>query len=154
MNEFTRILIKLQPKNDFAVLKDFFQGFNISTPLELEQNLGKNWTLFIYPQTQGKRIGFISEVVQKDELKQSLKSWQPSMEKEFELLFSLIGKEKPATSSSSFKSITYKKVSIKYQTFSKQDLGICYAIYDNYFIWTSSMDSIEKAIDELESEEI
>ncbi len=147
-DELTRILIKLQSKNDFAVLKDFFQGLNITIPSELEQNLGENWTLFIYPQAQGKRIGFISEVAQKEELKQLLKSWQPSMEKDFEPLFSLLGKEKPATFSF-FRYIIHKEVSIRYQTFSKQDLGICYAIYDNYFIWTSSMESIEKVIDKL-----
>jgi len=147
-DNFTGILIKNQTDNKIIGLKEFLHGFNIKSPENFEQNIGKDWISFIYTQPEGKRIGFIVNTEQNQNLEEILKDWEVSMEQDFENIFKLMGKEKPAAMAY-FNSLDYNGVNIRYQTFSTEDFGICYAVSDNYFIWTSSIESIKKLIDKL-----
>lgn len=148
--DFVRILIKNVPENKLISLSEFFEAFQIKTPDNFYQKLAENYTLFIFSQTAGKRIGFIAEIKEKEGFSDLLKSWEASMEKDFENLFVLLGKEKPALSPY-FKDGKHQGVSFRFQTFTLQDLGICYSLFDNYFIFTSSGESITKTIDKLTS---
>jgi flagellar biosynthesis GTPase FlhF len=145
---FNRVLIKNISENKLISLSEFFEVFQIKTPENLYQKLGENYTLFIFSQEAGKRVGFIVEIKEKENLSDLLKSWESSMEKDFENLFALLGKEKPALSPY-FKDGDYKGGSFRFQTFTLQDLGICYGIFNDYFLFTSSGESLTKAIDKL-----
>ena len=148
---FIRLLIKDLSKNKFLTLKEFLEGLEIRVPDDFYNNLGSEFTLFVFPQKEGKRLGFVVNSVEKENLEGILRDWEPTMEKTFSNLFLLLGKESPALVPY-FKSTSYKKANIRYQTFSRQDLGICYSVFENYFIFTSSFESIKNTLDLLEEE--
>jgi len=145
---FNQILIKNVSENKLISLSEIFEAFQIKTPENFSQKLGENYTLFIFSQKAGKRVGLIVEIKEKDGLSDLLKSWEPSMEKDFENLFTLLGKEEPALSPH-FKDGNYEEVSFRFQTFTRQDLGICYGIFNDYFLFASSWESLTKTIDKL-----
>jgi hypothetical protein len=73
----------------------------------------------------------------------------------------LMGKEGPALIPI-FRDANYKGVVFRYQTFSKEDLGICYSILqqaqddeftesisEDFLVFTSSYESMTKVIDKL-----
>lgn len=146
--DFVRILIKNLPENKLISLSEFFEAFQIKTPDNFYQKVGGNYTLFIFSQKAGKRFGLVAEIKEKEGFSDLLKSWEPSMEKDFENLFVLFGKEKPALFPY-FQDGKYREVNLRYQTFTRQDLGICYSVFDDYFLFTSSGKSIMKTIDKL-----
>ena len=146
--QFVRILIKNELENKILGLKEFDEVLEIKTPENFYQKLENDFTLFIYPQEEGKRLGFVSEIKEKEGFSELLKSWESTIEKDFKNLFILLGQEKPALVPY-FKEGEYKNVTIKFQTISTSDLGICYGIFDKYFIFTTSWESIKKVIDKL-----
>ena len=141
IGQFTRILFKNSKESKIAGLSDFFSSLKVNSPENFYQKLG-NETLFIWTQKEGKRFGFIVEVKNgSEELKDILKSWEPSMEKDFEEIFKILGKTgKPY--SPVFKDFSYKGINFRCQTFSKNDLGICYFVSKERLIWTSSFESM------------
>ncbi|PIV65152.1 MAG: hypothetical protein COS09_01100, partial [Candidatus Nealsonbacteria bacterium CG01_land_8_20_14_3_00_12] len=52
-----------------------------------------------------------------------------------------------------FKSASYQNVNFRYLTISKEDSGICYALFKDYFIFATSFESLKKTIEELKREE-
>lgn len=159
---FTRILIKNVPENRWASLQEFLEAFQIKTPENFYQKLGERYTLFIYSQgALGKRLGFITKIADyyppatlppeqapKENLADLLRSWEETMEGDTEGLFTILGKEEPALVPY-FRNGDYKEVAFRFQTFTRADLGICYSIFEDYFILTSSWESITKTIDKL-----
>jgi len=146
--EVIRVLIKNLTLNKIVGLRDFLNGFGIETPESFYQKVDENFTLFIYSQEEGKRAGFVTKINDNEGLAESLSIWEPKMKKDFEALFSLIDKTGTALVPY-FKNATYKNVVFRYQTFSIPHFGICYSIYNDYFIFTSSGKSIMKIIDQL-----
>ncbi|MFQ6083747.1 MAG: type IV pilus assembly protein PilM [Candidatus Aminicenantia bacterium] len=147
----TRVLIRDLKENKFFALREFLESFGVKAPGEFYDKISGEFTLFVHSQEEGKRIGFVAKIKEKEKLIELLKDWELTMEKDFENLFVLIGKEKPALIPY-FKSTDYKGTIIRYQTFSRQDLGICYSLFNDYFVFTSSFESIKKALDVLEIE--
>ena len=145
---FTRILIKNFSENKFVNLQELLDNFEVTTPENFYAKLSEDYTLFIYLQDQGERMGFIAKIAEKENFEKSLKTWEPFMEKDFENLFTLMGNKNTAITSN-FKTMNYKGNSIRYLTYSKYDLGICYSVYNDYFIWACSAESIKQAIDRL-----
>ena len=145
---FTRVLIKSPSENKFADLEGFLESFEIYASEHFYEKLSQDYTLFIYLQDQGERIGFVSAIDESDDFGDLLKTWEPYMEDDFEDLFTLMGNRNTAISSS-FKTMHYKGDSIRYLTYSKYDLGICYAVSSDYFVWATSAESIKRVIDRL-----
>lgn len=144
---FTRIVIENIEENKIPSLKEFFEVFGISAPEGFFQKIEDDFTLFIYSQEAGNRLGLVAKI--KDYYPPTLiNSWETSMENDFENLFLLMGKEKPALVSY-FRDGNYQGINLRFQTFTKEDLGICYSIFEDFFIFTSSWESIEKIIDRL-----
>ena len=146
-NKLTRITIKNLKNNKWVNLKEFLQAFQIEAPENIYLET-EDFNLFLYSQSTGSRIGIITKTKEKDLLKTTLDSWEEAIEENFDNLFSLMGKEKPATISY-FKNANYKDLSFRYQTFAENDLGFCYLISDNFFVITSSYESMEKIINKL-----
>jgi len=145
---FARILIKNTKENKILGLKEFFEVLGIKAPENFYQKLENDFTLFIYYQEEGKRIGFITKITEIEGLKELLKSWEPAMEEDFENFFKIMGKTGTALVPY-FKNASYLGVSFRYQTFSIPHFGICYSISDPYFIFTSSGKSIMKIVEQL-----
>jgi len=70
------------------------------------------------------------------------------METDSASFFAFLGKDKPAFKDY-FARTTYRQRVIRCQTFTEEDFGSCYLITDNYFIFTSSLESMKKTIDRL-----
>jgi len=85
---------------------------------------------------------------EKEALENILSSWEKTLETDSENLFVLMGKEGPALAPD-FRDANYQGTFFRYQTFSKEDLGACYSITDDFFILTSSYESMTKIIDKL-----
>jgi hypothetical protein len=141
---FTRIVIKNTNENKLSSLEDLSQVFQIETPEEIFQKLEPDYTLTLYSQEQGKRVALITKIKEKEGLDELLKGWESELEKGI----SISGQEIPALVSY-FKAANYKGVTFRYQTFSEDDLGICYSLFNDYFILTSSGESMLKTIDKL-----
>ena len=143
-----RIIIQDIKENKILGIKEFFEAFEIKVPEKFLDSLENSFTLFVYSQKQGNRLGFVAETKNPEELSDLLKLWEPTMEDDYKNLFAVLGKEGPALVPY-FKQANYQGQSFRYQTFSQDDLGICYAIDNNYFIFTSSGESIIKVISQL-----
>jgi len=116
-------------------------------PEEVYSSIGKT-TLFLQNTENGNRIGFVAETRNELELIQTMKVWEKQAFQDTKPLFELFGFEQDPLVSY-FLSALEKKPAFRYQTFSKQDLGICYLITANYFIWTTSYETMEKVIENL-----
>lgn len=145
---FTRVLIKNLKENKVVNLEEFLNSFQVLTPENFEQKLDTDFTLFVYSQKEEKRIGFLVKIKEKEGLLALLKSWEGSMEKDFESLFLLMGKAQPALISY-FRDGNYKEKTFRFQTFSRADFGIVYSAIDDLFVFTSSWESMKEIIDKL-----
>jgi len=146
---FTRLLIKNISENRLASLEDLSTAFQIETPVEIFQKLEPDYTLAVYSQEQGKRIVLVGKIKEEEGLKEILKNWEKKIKEEGVFLSG----EKIPTLVSYFRTSFYKEIGFRYLTISKDDLGICYAWFDDYFALTTSFESIKKAIDKIKAEE-
>ncbi|MFH1780466.1 MAG: glycoside hydrolase family 3 N-terminal domain-containing protein, partial [Candidatus Nealsonbacteria bacterium] len=143
-----RILIKDTQNNKILGLKEFFDAFSITPPENFYNTIENNPTLFINSQEEGNRFGLVVEIADQDGLAEILASWEGKMEEDFEKLFELWEKDAPALVPY-FKDAKYQETNFCFQTFNKEDLGVVYAIFNKYFIITTSWKSMEKALDRL-----
>ena len=134
--------------NEWLSFKKLLENLQIEVPEDLYSKLDKDFTLFVYAQTTGRRIGFVIEIKEEEGLQDILTSWENRMEEDFNDLYILMNKEGPALNTD-FKSANYEGAVFRYQTFSKEDLGICYAISKELFIFTSSYESMVKVISKI-----
>lgn len=144
--QFQRIVIKNKKEMKILTLQEFFETLGIEAPVALYQKLNPDFTLFLYSKEKYNRLGFLTKIKNREGLTSLMNKWEPNMEGDFENLFNLLGKEKPALIPY-FRGAQYQGVSFRFQTFTKEDLGICYAIFGDYFIFTSSWESLTKVID-------
>ncbi|MFH1575650.1 MAG: glycoside hydrolase family 3 N-terminal domain-containing protein [Candidatus Nealsonbacteria bacterium] len=143
-----RIVIQDTSNNQVLGLKDFFNLFSITTPENFYDKVENDFTLFVYSQEEGNRLGLVVKINDPEGLADMMTSWEGTMEQDFESFFETLGKTEPALVSY-FKDAKYQEESFRFQTFSLQDIGIVYATFDNYFILTTSWQSMEKALDKL-----
>jgi len=149
---FTRVLLEDKTENKILGLKDFFNAFEIQSPEGLLDKLNDDFTLFVYSTENTNRLGFVTKVEQTEGLLNLLKTWEGTMENDTEKLFVSLGKEEPAVSPT-FKTASYDGVGFRFLTISRADFGICYAWFDDYFVFTSSYESMQKAIEKVKSGE-
>ena len=153
-DQFTRILIKDIKENKILGLKEFFEAFEVEPPDNFYDRLNNDFTLFVYSFQGMSRLGFVAKIVEKDDtlpppyLADLLNSWEQTMEKDFEKLLLTLGKEGQA-SVPNFRSASYKGVAFRYLSIPPGNFGICWVIAENYFIFTTSGQSIIKTIDRI-----
>ena len=128
-------------------MSDFLGSFGIIPPADFYQKIDAGFILFIYAQEEGNRIGFVVKINDNQNFKTIVTTWEQKMKTDFTSLFSLMAQTE--TTTPYFKTAVYKTVPFRYQTFSVPHFGICYSIYNNYFIFTSSGKSMMKTIDQL-----
>lgn len=152
-DQFKRIIIKIDER--IIGLREFSQAISIRMPDEFYDKIDDNFTLFIYSQPQGNRLGFVAKINDQEGFSDLVRARESTMEEDFKLYFELLGKDKPAIVSY-FKSAEnvkrYEGPNFRYQTLTAQDLGICYTVTGEYFVFTSSWKSMEKLLTRLEIE--
>ncbi len=150
IDSLIRVLIKNTEEKQILGLKEFFEAFEIKTPQGFLEKINNDSTLFVHSTQDTNHLGFISKVEEKEGLLNLFKTWEETMEKDTENLFSLLGKEGPALTPY-FRTSSYQGVGFRFLTISKDDFGICYAWFDDYFVLTSSFESMKKAIEGVEA---
>jgi hypothetical protein len=151
---FKYIPIKDQAANKYEGLKYFIDAMRVRVPAEIYQKLQEDSiTLYIYSQVQGNRIGFVAKIKDKNGLADILKQMETNITDDFKPFFDLVMKgQKPVAAT--FKAAkeqykTYDGPDFRFRTYAKNDVGAVYLISDNYFVLTSSWESMLKIIDRL-----
>ena len=147
-NQFNRITIKNKEENRVFNLEDLFNIFEIKSPEGFLGKLNKDFTLFVYSSKGTNRLGFVAKIEEKENLSNLLKSWEPTMEQDFENLSLVLGKKGPAPINY-FKDAFLQGKTFRYLSFLSANFGICWSILDDYFIFTYSGESIIKTINQL-----
>ena len=145
--KFTRILIKNTAENKFLGLREFFETLQVRTLENFYNNAGNDFTLFVYSAPGKNQLGLAAKAENPAVLRSILESWEQTLEKDTDNLFLLLGKK--GASDSSFQKSSYKDAVVHYLSFPEKNFGICWAITNNYFILTSSGESIIKTIDKI-----
>ncbi len=151
--QFTRLVIKNSKNDTILGLKEFFEGLLMRAPEGFYQKVNNDFTLFIYSQTQGNRLGFVTKIKNYEGLENLLRNQEPTIENDFQDFFALMGKEGAAVVPYFRDALNvqgYTGPSFRYQTINNQDLGILYLTSGDYFLFTSSWKSMEEAIKRLE----
>jgi hypothetical protein len=148
-----RILFENETENKIVGLRDFLETLEVVTPEGLLDGLSDDFTLFIYTKENETRLGFIAriegaDIESEENLAALARSWEKTMVNDTEKLFEALGKEK-TDAILSFKDASYKDVPFRYLSFPQGNFGICWAIYENKFLFTSSGESIMRSIDKL-----
>ena len=146
-----RIIIKDLGRKQVLSLKDFLDFFNVKAPEEFSAKVSDEFTLVVYSKKEGtgNRLGWITKTTDKEQLSEVLRKWESTIEADSGDFFSFLGK-KTETPSPYFNELKYKENTIRCQTLSQDDLGLCYSITTgNYFILTSSLECMKKIIDKL-----
>jgi hypothetical protein len=124
-------------------LKEILEAFQIWSP---EGTLEKveNFTLAIYSQKEGKRLILVAKIKEGEGLEE-LKNWEGKIEREGVFV---LGQKVP-TLSQKFKEVSIKGEKVRFLTISRNDLGICYSLINNYFVFGESLKGMEKVIEKI-----
>jgi len=113
---------------------------NISSSFAEAEIIGDNYTLFLYKQTQGNRLGLVIKIAQSETLATNLKDWEITMTNDLESL--LLIEEIPPAFTEGFQDNIYRDIAIRYLNFPDPGLSIDYGIPDNKLILTTSQESM------------
>ncbi len=142
-NEFVRIVIKNEQEKRVMTLSEITESFQLTIPIDVLENLKTDvFNLLVYPQEHGKRGVIIVEIKDKEKLNSSLLNWENNIITNG----LLVSGNKIITLSTKFKDYAFENTPFRFLTLSMNDLGICYAMVDNYFILSTSFKSIEESI--------
>jgi hypothetical protein len=153
---FTNLIAHNISANTVLTLSDFFRIFNIKTPEGFLEKLSPNVTLFVYSSLIANRFGFATQITDQANFERIMRSWEPTMEKDTETLFSLLGKKEPSPTQK-FKQAVYKNTVFRYLSFPSINFGIAWSILSRedpqtqtvkyYLVLTSSGESMLRIID-------
>lgn len=142
-NEFVRIVIKNEQEKRVMTLSEITESFQLTIPTDVLENLKTDvFNLLVYPQEHGKRGVIIVEIKDKEKLNSSLLNWENNIITNG----LLVSGNKVTALSTRFKDYAFENTPFRFLTLSMNDLGICYAMVDNYFILSTSFKSIEESI--------
>lgn len=152
---FKRILVKLisPTEKKYAQLDVLASDLGINIPAAILQAAAAseieagNYTLVLYDQAGGSRLGIIIDMGQSATLIQDLKNWEGTIVADLKPM--LLRNEIPAGFTEQFQDNTYQEVAIRYMNFPMPDLSLDYGIVNEKLILTTSRDSMYAMIDAL-----
>ena len=152
VGSFKRIIIKKEGK--IVGVKELFEMLQVNIVDNFYDNILDEPTMFIYSQGQGNRFGFVVKTsTSAKDLDIVLKAVEATAEIDFEPLFVLIGKEGEAVAPY-FKNAKemedYAGPDFRFKTLDQNDLALAYAVNDYYFAFSSSWESMESLLAELQ----
>jgi hypothetical protein len=147
-NIFNRILLIGEGASQYIGLREFFNLLPMVAPQNVLEKLDNEFTLFVYSNKGVNRLGFVARISDQTGLTDAISSWESTMEADTTSLFNLLGKTGSGPTAA-FKSATKTGVTFRYLSFKPDNLGICWAITGDRFIFTSSGEAMIKTIDKL-----
>lgn len=157
INKLRRIVIINEKEKREVAIKEIFSVLAISLPEYFSDRMMKDYTFFGYSQKEGVRLGFIFSITDSENFAKEILKREPELKNDFRSVIALIGLESPLAVtkfSSASKVKGYTGIDFRYLPVSKNDLGVCYTIYNNYFVVSTSFESIKKALEELKKQPI
>lgn len=145
---FIRILFKDNSANKIVQLKGFLEAFGTSYPEDLFGKVKDEFTLFSYYGNGNHRLGFVAGVQNAEGLPALMKAWEITIEQDTNNLFQVLGKTDKSLIPY-FRQVNYKGAFFRFLTISRADFGICYALPDDYLVFTTSFESMQKVINQL-----
>ena len=142
---FTRVVIKNLEENKVVGLKEFLEAVGIETPKAFYEYLNDNFTLFIYSPLNN-HFGFTTQIEKKEELEILLEEWRKTIKSDLDPLFLLTGKEKLMVTHPIEEEI-HLGVTYFYTDFYQESFGIYYCLIKNYFIFTTSKETMLQMIE-------
>ncbi|MDD5750736.1 MAG: hypothetical protein PHU56_03800 [Candidatus Pacebacteria bacterium] len=127
-------------------LNDVLAVMRSSWPENIGQQLDSASTLLVSGEASVSRFGFIVKVKDSSAVAAAMKAWEPDMENDWAALWTALGKTGPALNRY-FLNAKYQGVSFRYQTFTKQDFGICYAVTGDYLAVATSYSQMKLILD-------
>jgi hypothetical protein len=138
-----RLVIKNLSENRLISLEEILDAFQIWSPEGILEKV-EDFDLGIYSQKEGKRIILVAKIKEGEKLDE-LKDWEGKIEKEGVF----VSGEKIPTLYKKFKEILIEGEKVRFLTISRNDLGICYSLIDNYFVFSESLNGMEKVIEKI-----
>ncbi|MEK9153137.1 MAG: hypothetical protein AAB723_00885 [Patescibacteria group bacterium] len=134
--------------NTILGLNGFLAILPAPWPSDIINTLALGDILLFSGQGAASRFGFIVNVRDAAALAVSLRAWESRMESDWANLWTALGKTNLAVARY-FRPAIYNGAAFRYQTFTKQDFGICYAIFNDKLILTTSYAQMKLIVDEL-----
>ncbi|MBU4350836.1 hypothetical protein L6250_03330 [Candidatus Parcubacteria bacterium] len=117
---------------------------NFFTPISDEI---KDFDFYIYGKNNLKQgFGLVIKTKDKDSALSLLNSWEPTMPSDLNNLFVILNKQTTLVTTS-FKQAAYAGTAFRYLSFKESNLGICWSVYQDYLIITSSGEIMTKTMD-------
>ncbi|MCH7604829.1 hypothetical protein IID24_02495 [Patescibacteria group bacterium] len=97
------------------------------------------------------RWGFVTEITDAEQIQSLLQEWEPNVEFDILPIAQLFG-SKGSAYTTQFRTKSPNDVTIRFQTFSRQDTGVVYALVDEKFlIFANSYEGAQTMIDQIRS---
>jgi len=152
---FKQILVKLvsQTEKKYADLDTLLTTLGVGLPDDIltavatSEVEGDNYTLFLYNQAEGNRLGLVIEMAESETLVTDLTNWETTMVEDLSPLFLENGV--PAAFTEEFQDNAYQGIAIRYLNFPDPGLSIDYGIVAGKLVLTTSRASMYATIDAL-----
>ncbi len=146
--EFFEIL----PKKDdqFWGLKTMAEELGLSLPENFFTSVSdqtKDFDFFVYGKGGSKQgFGLVIKIKDNNSILNLLGSWEPTMPSDLNNLFIVLSKQTTLVGTL-FRQANYASGAFRYLSFKESNLGICWSVYRDYLIITSSGEIMTKTMD-------
>jgi len=124
---------------------EIIESLDISIPADISPALGDKYTFFVYKQENS--AGLVAEITKREILETGLRDWENTMPEDLRPIF--LGQEPGESVAEEFQNAVYKGVNIHYLNFTNSALAIDYALVGDYFVITTSKESMYQIIDRI-----
>ncbi len=150
-----RILVKLidEQEKSYMDLGSLISALDISIPTSILQAVASseieadNYTIFLYKQAEGSRLGIVIDMRESPTLVQDLKSWETGIVNDLKPL--LLQNGIPPAFTEEFQDNLYQDIALRYLNFPYPDLSIDYGLVTGKLLITTSRESTFAAVDAL-----
>jgi len=146
---FKRVLVKLtdQAGVRYADLNTLMIALGISIPESIVSATVGDYTLFLYSQTEGNRLGLIVKMGESETLVSDLKAWETTALNDLKSM--ILVDEIPVPATEGFQDNTHNDVYIRYMNFNTPDLSLDYGLVPGNLVLSTSRESMFATIDAL-----
>jgi len=154
ISTFKRILVKTtNQEQEYLDLDTLMLGLGISIPEPIVSAVASssiqadNYTLFLYSQPEGNRLGLVIKMGESETLVQDLKNWETTALNDIKAM--LLMDQIPAPATEGFQDNIHKDVYIRYMNFATPDLSLDYGLVPSNLVIATSRGSMFATIDAL-----
>jgi len=144
-----RILVKIIDKQEerYIDLNTLILALNINIPENILSAIAGDYTLFLYKQDEGSRLGIVIEMGESETLVQDLNDWENTIIDDLNQL--LLTEDILNAHSEEFGDKIYNETYIRYMNFPTPALTLDYGIVSGNLIIATSRESMFMVIDKL-----